>query len=702
MLAKIAWGNVRKSLSDFGVYFVTVMLGVAVFYAFNSMTAQQGVLTLTEQQSAMLELLGMIIGGVSVFIACVLVFLVVYANGFLICRRKREFGMYLLLGMGAGSVARIVLLESLIVGVASLICGLGLGVGLSQVLLLVTSLLFQAPVAADHGLAFVFSTRAFVQAICVFGVIFALAALLNVCSVSRTKLIDLMQADRRVQVAKVRSIPVSLTLFALSLVLIGAAYKLLLDNGLMDISPQFVASVMLVCAGTVLFFFSLSGFLVRASKLFPQLYLRGLNMFTAQQLASRVNTAFASLAVVCMVLFLALTSVCGGLGIRNATEASLVKGTSYSMSVSSYVGGVMAAEGEEGKLTPYAEYAASVGYDMLRGLEESLRRIGRPDAADKLSSAHVTQIDFYLDEENPATYGDVEQAAGFKLTDKVQNREINDTYSQMSLYMVKLSQLNAALELAGKQPVSLEAGECLVLFDMDFMAPFWDAAAQSHALVNVGGKELKLAGTLETCVVTTPIPTNSGAVVVADADMPQTAVPFQSSLDVQLGHETDADALREAVAKVQLSEDPDTWPVDMCITRTDCYDQSVGISTVVGYLAIYLGFVLIIACAAILSIQQLSEASDNARRYGLLRKLGAPAGMINRALFVQVLVYFLFPLLLAVAHSVCAMRVVADVVAVFGHFEIGSTAAFVAACFLVVYGAYFVITYLCARKCTRG
>lgn len=394
MLAKIAWGNVRKSLGDFGVYFVTVILGVAVFYAFNSMTAQQGVLELSETQSAMLELLGIVIGGVSVFIACVLVFLVVYANSFLIRRRKREFGLYLLLGMGAGDVARVVLLESLIVGAASLICGLALGVGLSQVLLWVTSLLFQAPVAADHGLAFVFSAKAFVRAIVVFGVIFVAAARLNVRTVSRAKLIDLMQADRRVQTARLRSIPVSLALFALSLVLIAVAYKLLVDNGLTNMSPQFAASVVLVCAGTALFFFSLSGFLVRAAKLLPALYLRGLNMFTVQQLASRVNTAFASLAVVCMVLFLALTSVCGGLGIRNATEASLAKGTSYSLSVTSYVNGALATEGESGQLSPYAQYAASIGYNMPQGLEESLRRVGQADAADVLAATRMQQLDF--------------------------------------------------------------------------------------------------------------------------------------------------------------------------------------------------------------------------------------------------------------------------------------------------------------------
>ena len=144
MLARLALGNVRKSLADFGIYFLTVMLGVAVFYAFNSMTAQQGVLAFSETQSKMFDLLGMVIGGVSVFIAFVLVFLVVYANSFLIKRRKREFGVYLALGMSTGDVVKIVALESLIAGAASLAAGLVVGIGLSQLLLQLTSALFQA------------------------------------------------------------------------------------------------------------------------------------------------------------------------------------------------------------------------------------------------------------------------------------------------------------------------------------------------------------------------------------------------------------------------------------------------------------------------------------------------------------------------------------------------------------------------------
>ena len=118
MLAKLALGNVRKSARDYAVYFVTIVLGVAVFYAFNSMTAQQGVLAFSETQSKMFDLLGMVIGGVSVFIAFVLVFLVVYANRFLVRRRKREFGIYLMLGMSTGDVVRVVAIESLAAGAA--------------------------------------------------------------------------------------------------------------------------------------------------------------------------------------------------------------------------------------------------------------------------------------------------------------------------------------------------------------------------------------------------------------------------------------------------------------------------------------------------------------------------------------------------------------------------------------------------------
>ncbi len=704
MTLKLAWGNVRKSLGDFGVYFVTVVLGVAVFYAFNSMSAQQGVLALSEQQSGILDLLVEVIGGVSVFIAALLVFLVVYANRFLIRRRKKEFGLYLALGMGTSDVVRIVLAESAIVGAASLAVGLVLGIGLSQVLLWATSSLFSAEVASATGIAFVFSPDAFAKAVAVFAAVFVLAAAVNSLTVARTKLIDLLRADRTVESMKLKSLPLSFALFIVSIVVIGAAYKLLADNGLMSMSPEFVASTVLVIVGTALFFYSLSGFLLRAVQFARPLYLRGLNMFTLRQLNARVNTAFATLTVVCLVLFLAITSVCAGLGLRDATEDSLAKGTSYSATASTTIS-IVGQGGETHRLAyldPYADFMESVGYDMREGLAKSMRDAGAGDF-DALVTASV-QLDSLYDTQDLVTYGAIEESSGVKLADIVSSDLVNPGYEGTPLPFMRLSQVNAALDLAGRAPIDLGEGECAVLTDVDAFRPFWDGVARSGAQVSVGGKELAIASSRFDCIETTTYQCNTGALVLRDEDVPAGCVLGTTKLDMQCVSEDAEAALSKALGAVAESADADAWPLryGMFLTRTDCQEQSVGASVLVGYLAIYLGFVFVIACAAILAIQQLSDASDNARRYGLLRKLGADEGMISRALFAQVLVYFLFPLVLAIAHSVCAVSVVSHVISVFGRFDIAGAALAVAGAFVLVYGAYFLVTYLSARRLIRA
>lgn len=704
MTFKLAWGNVRKSLGDFGVYFVTVVLGVAVFYAFNSMSAQQGVLALSEQQSAILSLLGTVIGGVSVFIAALLVFLVVYANRFLIRRRKKEFGLYLALGMGVSDVVRIVLVESAIVGAFSLAVGLVLGIGLSQALLWVTSSLFSAEVATAEGIAFMFSPDAFAEAIAVFAAIFILAATVNSLTVARAKLVDLLRADRTVESMKLKSLPLSFSLFIVSLVVIGAAYKLLVDNGLASLSLEFVASTVLVIVGTALFFYSLSGFLLRAMQFARPLYLRGLNMFTLRQLNARVNTAFATLTVVCLVLFLAITSVCTGIGLRDATEDSLAKGTAYSATASTTVA-VVGQDGEAQRLAyldPYTDYMEGVGYDMREGLAKSMRDVGAGDF-DALVVESV-QLDSLYDMQVPVTYGTVEESSGIKLADITSSDLVNPGYEAVPLSLMKLSQVNAALELAGKGPISLGAGECAVLCDMEAFYPFWDAVARSGAQVGVGGKNLAVVSARFDCIETTTYQCNAGALVLRDEDVPAGCVLGTTKLDMQCESEADEAALSKALGAVAENTESATWPLyyGMFLTRTDCQEQSIGVSVLVGYLAIYLGFVLVIACAAILAIQQLSDASDNARRYGLLRKLGADEGMVGRALFVQVLVYFLFPLVLAVAHSACAVSVVSGVISVFGRFDIAGTALAVAGGLALVYGAYFLVTFFTARRLIRA
>ena len=142
MLAKLAARNVRRSARDYAIYFVTVALGVALFYAFNTVSDQAVMLdALSADSMRMLGLLNAMMKLLSIVIVCVLGFLVVYANRFLIRRRRREFGTYLVLGMSAGRVSRILLYETALVGLASLLVGLVAGIALSQGLSFVTAAL---------------------------------------------------------------------------------------------------------------------------------------------------------------------------------------------------------------------------------------------------------------------------------------------------------------------------------------------------------------------------------------------------------------------------------------------------------------------------------------------------------------------------------------------------------------------------------
>lgn len=702
MLARLAVGNIRKSIADFGIYFLTVVLGVAVFYAFNSMSQQRTVLAMTESQDKIFELLGTVIGGVSVFIACVLVFLVVYANRFLVKRRKREFGVYLMLGMSTGDVVKIVAVESLITGAASLAVGLILGFALSQGLLYVTSLLFSADIASAGGIAFVFSADALAYTLVVFVAIFLIAAVVNAREVSKARLIDLMTAHARTEAAALKSLPASLALFVVSVAMIGVSYKLLLDNGLLDLSPRFGAATVLVCAGTVLFFWSLSGFLLRIVQSSKALYYRGLNMFALRQLNAKVNTTFATLSVVCLTLFLALTSVCGGIGIRNAVEGNLAQSTSYSATVrTTYYYYYSTSEGfEEAGLGAYGDFAAELGGDMAAGLAQSATAVGAGDL--QALAEGGAQIDFLIDDvDDPLTIGDVERAAGIALTDVSGNGALNPDYASTPLQIVRLSQVNAALALAGAEPVELAEGECALLVDSDVTKGFFEEVARRAPAIEVGGVRLAVAQCIGRCIETTSFPTNTGALVVPDDAVPAGALTMGSLYDVQCASVDDERAFVAACEAIEASDNPLTWPITMTQGRQDVIGQSASLSTIVAYLAIYLGFVLTVACAAILAIQQLSEASDNARRYGMLRKLGAPDGMIDRALLLQVAVYFVFPLLLAIAHSACAMQVVTDVVAVFGALDIGLMVAMCAGTFVAVYGVYFAVTYFAARRLTR-
>ncbi len=689
MYVKLALSNVAKSIKDFAVYFFTLMVGVAVFYAFNSVGDQDMVLLMSEQQTKMMDLLNMLMDIVSVLIVAVLAFLVIYASRFLARRRNREFAMYQLLGMTRGQIVCVTAAETVAVGVLSLACGLGLGIAISQGLLLVTASMFEAQIP---GFELFVSTPAIVRTLIVFAAIFSITVFATARRAAMTPLIELMADGRRNEVFRLRSLPLSFALFIVACAIIGVSYKLLLDTGLLAASPEFLAATVLVCIGTALFFYSLSGFLLKLVQLIKPVYYRGLNMFTARQIAARANSSFASMSVICMTLFFALTSVSGGIGICLAMQDSLDKSTAYDASVTLYWE-------DAGDFMPFA---LEHDRDMAQGLAASTDAVDAP-AFDTMV-ADSAQLDYRT---GNLTFGDLDNLAAKPLSEYTGSSAVSPGYQETPLSVVALSQVNAALELAGEEPLTLEDGHAILLGNTDVTLPYLREVCAQSPQVTVYDRPLALEPELAVMYLeTSGFAGQVGAIVVNDEDIPADAGWYYSILNVMypegIGQpETAEEQFASFTEDVRASSDMQTMPISLAQTRTQVIDQSVGMTTIVSYLAIYIGLILVVACAAILAIQQLTGASDNAHRYRLLSKLGASGRMVAGSLLKQIGVAFVFPLLLAIAHTMCAMKVVIDVVKVFGSIDIGAISLIAGAGFLAIYGIYFLITFLTARSMVK-
>lgn len=674
MYARIALGNVRRSIKDFGIYFLTLVLGVAVYYAFNSVTQQSAVLSLSTDMRTLVRELGMVIGGVSVFVAVLLAFLVLFGNRFLIRRRKREFAIYLTLGMDRRHVAGIVAMESLVVCAGALVVGLAVGVLLSQALLYATAHLFNTHVT---GFGLMFSGQACAYTVMSFAIIFLVVGALNVLEVSRFRIIDLMNADRKGEKSLVRNLPLSVALFVVSLALIGVAYHELRVNGMYAIDWRFNLATALVSVGTFLLFFSVSGFLLRLGQSARGFYLRGLNMFALRQLSSRVNSAWVSISIVCAALFLAITSTCGGFAIVSSINQSVSAITHYDVSVAMYS-------------TAQTSHASDAD-DVSGSGKEALLKASIPDWDSLVASS--ARIDLYQDPSMRLNLKALRGDTGVALPDSF--AKYTNGLDKVPIYVVSLSQYNATLALRGEKPATLGANEALVTTDTNNMVSFWQRVALKRGSFDFLGTAMRLRARGTTMEYQNSANTSMGTIVVPDDVLESKRdqlEPLSSLLNVRAtDSRAEARLYREAVKAHQPG-----LPF-AAESKSSAKEEVVGLTAIVGYLALYIGFVLFVSCAAILAIQQLSDVAESAPRYRVLFDLGAERSMVNHAILAQIATYFLFPLVVALAHSYVALGVLGGVIKTLGVLDFLRPLGITMAIVLVLYGGYFLLTYGMAR-----
>lgn len=721
MLCKLAWGNVARARRDYLIYLLTLTLGVTVFYAFNTISLQVDLAGVDIEGLG--EVLGELLGGLTVFLGAVMGFLMVYANSFIMKRRNKEFGLYQVLGMTRGQVARIMALETVIVSAAALVLGIILGVGLSQLMVFFTASLFKTQIA---NFKFIFSTSALALTVGCLATIFLVTLVFNLRVVRKSCLVDLMGSGRRNESIKTRNPLLAGLVCLLGAVLIGVAYSRLLHDGLPVTArseeleaamTQFEITTGMVTLGTVLFFFGLSGLLLKLLQTVRGIYWRGLNAFTLRQLSAKVNTVSLSMAIISMILFLAITSVTTGTSIVSAMSNAIERVNPVDFSQSIWYNEIT-GEGQDGDGNPEhyvmpdhpidaADELRAQGIDIDSVCDSPLQL----DLYFPLTKDEVLQIVNGADTQvsTPLNMNSLSKASGAETPAGMEN-SIADVFG---LSVMKESQYNQLLAYCGKPEVNLDENGYLITCDMgSSITDFYDKVLASGVTISLGGHELTPAAQKvdveNSALADSAMGSNAGTIIVPDDVVDDAHLQIQTS-NLLINYNKpgvgteQGDKVMAQVDTNHISYSPvytesgiiGYWGTST--TRTTMYATTNTMNGAVSYLAIYIGFVLVIACAAILAIQQLSGVSDASRNYRVLSELGCDKSQIAHSVLAQQTVFFLFPLVVGIAHSLVALKVVIDLVRIFGGLTISGMVGFTCAIFLAAYGGYFLVTYVMSR-----
>ncbi|HAT4339908.1 TPA: ABC transporter permease [Clostridium perfringens] len=669
MYFKLAFKNIKKSYKNYVIYFLTLIFGICIFYTFNSIESQSVMMELNEQKQSAFMMAEQLIGYFSVFIAFVLGFLIVYANNYLIKRRKKEFGIYMTLGMENGSLSKMIFLETLFIGAISLGIGVVLGIMLSQALSVLTAYMFQVDLTKFQ---FVFSPLGFKRTVLCFSIIYLVVLIFNFISVRKIKLIDLLTASKRNEKPTIKNLWVSVILFLVSVGILGTAYYKVIHDGIAVASFNILGlPIVLGCVGTFIFFYSLTGFFLKVIQGNKKFYLRDLNMFVMKQISSKINTTFVSLSFICLMLFLAICTFSGGLGINRAINADLNDLTKFDVT-----------------------FWSNSGENIEKLLKEKnidISNIAKEDSNMIMYDSKIKYSNF-LSKEGMTAMKNYFPVA-------------NDN----DILVIGENGYNNTLKLLGKEPVNLKENQYLAVGNIDEMKKWVNESLengnmdQMKKLVNKSseeGKKINISGkTLEPANkkyenINLYNFTMKGDILifVVKDSLLEGLKPVSSRFNMMLKDNSNTKEELENV-RDQLVESQ-----VYSITKKEIYDNAAGLGATMAYLGIYLGLIFIITSAVVLAIQQLTESTDNVERYRLLKEIGVDQKMINKAIFTQVGVYFMLPLSLAIVHSIVGLKISSTIVGVFGNASIMPNIIITAIIFVIIYGGYFLATYLGAKK----
>ncbi len=684
MLCKLSLKNIKKSLKDYAIYFFTLILGISIFYVFNALDSQTVMMNVSNRTEELITLMMTLLSSVSVFVSFILGFLIIYASRFLMKRRSKEFGVYLTLGMSKRKISLILFFETLFIGIISLIVGLGLGVLLSQGMSLVVANMFEAELTK---FAFVFSPPAFIKTIIYFSIMYLIVMIFNTVSVSKCKLIDLLNGAKTSEKIQLKNPYLCIIIFIIACLVLGKAYHIVTAEFLtLQEVEDILKPIIMGIVATFLIFWSLSGLILRIVQSLKRYYYKGLNSFTLRQFSSKINTTVFSTTIICLMLFVTICLLSSCLTVKNSMNANIRE------------------------LAPAdAMFIANLNMDKYY---DKYIHYGYNDA--QIKNAHYTAQELFnlLDFDITSYFKDYIEVNTYATENLTLNHTLGSKlnsirtelpfldYDTMETIM-KISDYNKVAKFYGIKEYSLNDNEYMIVADFKSMVDVRNIALQNGEVINLFGHSLKPK--YNTCqdgfLEMSSQHINTGLILVSDNVIDEEYLEQNYLIGNYKTRDIEkVTQIEDEINALANNTKAREYLLPSGTTKLEIKEATTGLSAMVTFIGLYLGIIFLISSAAILGLKELSESSDNKERFICLRKIGTDEKMINKALFRQIAIFFMLPLILALIHSIFGIMFAVKILEVFGTEELLPSIIATVIFIVIIYGGYFLITYYCSKN----
>ena len=525
---------------------------------------------------------------------------------------------------------------------------------------------------------FVFSTNACIKTLIYFSIMYFVVMIFNTINISKCKLIDLMHSNKKSEKIKLKNPLFCTIVFIVSCIALGFAYYQV-TGGIekMTNANSIFVPIGIGAISTFFVFWSLSGLLLKIFISMKNTYYKGLNSFTLRQFSSKINTMTFSVTIICLMLFITICVLSSALSMKNSLNKNFIDFSPRDIELSKRCN----VNQEESDITDIQKE------NLKLSIEEAFKKFGF-DFNSNLKN--IVKFSLYYDDNVTlkSTLGSYHEIA---------NKQYPFLNYSDYIILVKNSDYNNIADSFHLEKVKLEDNEYVVVGNYSRIINIKNEALERNTKITINQKDYypKYKKAINGFYEMGSQETEAGFIV-----LPDNALKDEQKIRNQIiadynGNPDDIESTINSITK------NNQFYIDYGITintKKDIREASIGLGVVVTFLGLYLGIIFLISCAAILALKELSESSDNVEKFKMLRRIGVDEAMINKALFRQIGIFFMFPLILASIHSVFGIMFCNNILKTMGvNFNLKSV--IITALFIIfIYGGYFFITYICSKN----